>query len=64
MKIEYATEADYEYIMERDRHIHQPLVKTKMSEKEIFILWDEWSRVGWMRHGYFWDNISFKKSSK
>ncbi|WP_458123713.1 hypothetical protein [Paenibacillus sp. Z3-2] len=45
MKIEYATEADYEYILERDRHVHQPLVKTKMSEKEIFILWDEGARV-------------------
>ncbi|ETT41880.1 GNAT family N-acetyltransferase [Paenibacillus sp. FSL P4-0176] len=61
MKIEYATEADYDYIIERDRHIHQPLVKTKISEKEIFILWDEdeGSRVGWMRYGYFWDNLPF-----
>ncbi|WP_440111724.1 GNAT family N-acetyltransferase [Paenibacillus sp. QZ-Y1] len=59
MKIEYATMADYEYILERDRHIHQALVEPKIKEKEIFILWDEGSRIGWMRYGYFWDNIPF-----
>lgn len=60
MKIEYATEADYEYIIERDRHILKSLVKPKINENEIFILRNEENQyIGWMRYGYFWDNTPF-----
>jgi ribosomal protein S18 acetylase RimI-like enzyme len=59
MKIELATEKDYKYIVERDRHIPETLVRTKIKEKEIFILKDSEKEIGWMRYGYFWDNIPF-----
>ncbi|WP_427180387.1 GNAT family N-acetyltransferase [Paenibacillus sp. TC-CSREp1] len=59
MNIEYALQTDYTYIVEKDRHIHQGLVKPKITEKEIYILWEGEARIGWMRYGYFWDNMPF-----
>jgi len=59
MKIDFATEADYTYITERDRHIIDSLVKRKITEKEIFILRKDNREIGWMRYGYFWDNTPF-----
>lgn len=59
MKIDIATEADYKYIIERDKHIIESLVRRKIIEKEIFILRDSNREIGWMRFGYFWDNTPF-----
>ncbi|WP_199909924.1 GNAT family N-acetyltransferase [Paenibacillus sp. CAA11] len=60
MKIEWATEQDYEYIIERDQHISEPLVSRKIREKEILIFKNaDQENIGWMRFGYFWDNIPF-----
>ncbi|WP_426333244.1 GNAT family N-acetyltransferase [Paenibacillus silvae] len=59
MNIEYALQTDYTYIVEKDRHIHQALVNAKITEKEIYILWEDEARIGWMRYGYFWDNMPF-----
>lgn len=59
MNIELATEKDYMYIVEKDRHIPESLIRTKIKENEIFILKDSEKSIGWMRYGYFWDNIPF-----
>ncbi|MCZ8519821.1 MULTISPECIES: GNAT family N-acetyltransferase [Paenibacillus] len=60
MNIVFANESDYEYISVRDDHISESLLLTKIKENEIYILrnQDE-SNIGWMRFGYFWDNIPF-----
>lgn len=59
MNITYASQADRAYIVEKDRHIHPTLVETKIKEKEIYIFWEGEARIGWMRYGYFWDNMPF-----
>ncbi|WP_256758542.1 GNAT family N-acetyltransferase [Cohnella sp. WQ 127256] len=60
MQIEFATESDYEYIVENDHHILKSLISAKIQGKEIFIIRDEQQmNVGWMRYGYFWDNTPF-----
>ena len=59
MEIVLATEEDYVYIVERDRHIPESLVRAKIKEKEIYIFKDSEKEIGWMRYGYFWDNIPF-----
>lgn len=59
MAVEIATELDYTYIVERDRHIPESLVKAKIHAQEIYIITDSGSNIGWMRFGYFWDNIPF-----
>ncbi|MWC29779.1 GNAT family N-acetyltransferase [Paenibacillus sp. MMS18-CY102] len=60
MKIELATELDYSYIRERDKHLLERLIIPKINGKEIYILRDqEGANIGWMRYGYFWDNTPF-----
>ncbi|WP_042204492.1 GNAT family N-acetyltransferase [Paenibacillus camerounensis] len=60
MNITFATEADHEYIRDRDQHIPADLIPAKMNENEIYILrHEDGSNIGWMRYGYFWDNIPF-----
>ena len=60
MDIAFATNSDYEYIKNRDRHISEPLIKSKINGKEIYILRNQdGSNIGWMRYGYFWDNTPF-----
>ncbi|WP_438349966.1 GNAT family N-acetyltransferase [Paenibacillus sp. FA6] len=59
MKIDFAKDTDYMYILERDKHIVETLIRSKINEKEIFILRDESQEIGWMRYGYFWDNTPF-----
>ncbi|WP_310828868.1 GNAT family N-acetyltransferase [Paenibacillus pedocola] len=60
MKIVFATDSDYEYIRNRDSHISESLILSKIKGNEIYILrnQDE-SNIGWMRFGYFWDNTPF-----
>lgn len=59
MNIEYATESDYEYIKQNDKHIAKALILPKIRAREIYILSHSEQRVGWMRYGYFWDNTPF-----
>lgn len=60
MRIVFATDSDYEYIRNRDHHISESLILSKIKGNEIYILrnQDE-SNIGWMRYGYFWDNTPF-----
>jgi len=60
MKIEYASEIDFQYILDNDKHISKELIKTKIKEKEIIIVKDEANKnIGWLRYGYLWDNTPF-----
>lgn len=38
MKIDFAIESDYEYILLRDKHIHKTLIRPKIKENEILII--------------------------
>jgi ribosomal protein S18 acetylase RimI-like enzyme len=60
MKIDLAIESDYGYIRDRDHHISESLILTKIKGNEIYILRNQKeSNIGWMRHGFFWDNTPF-----
>lgn len=60
MKIEYAGELDFQFILDNDMHISQQLIKNKLKEKEIMIVRDQDNKViGWLRYSYFWDNTPF-----
>ncbi|CAH1207575.1 GNAT family N-acetyltransferase [Paenibacillus sp. JJ-223] len=60
MNIAFADDSDYEYIKGRDRHISENLISAKIKGKEIYIIRNlDGSNIGWMRYGYFWDNIPF-----
>ena len=60
MKIEYASEVDYQYIIDNDKHISKELIQTKIKAKEIIIVRDvDNKNIGWLRYSYFWDNTPF-----
>lgn len=60
MKIDFAAESDYDYIVERDHHILESLIMTKIKQNEIYIIRNQQHiNIGWMRYGYFWDNTPF-----
>ena len=60
MRIEYASEAHSQYILENDKHISKELIQNKIREKEIIIAYDvENKYIGWLRYSYFWDNTPF-----
>lgn len=60
LRIIYATEADYQYIREHDRHVLESLIAQKLRQKEIYLFKsDNDDTIGWMRYGYFWDNTPF-----
>lgn len=60
MKFEYASEIDFKFILDNDRHFSKELIKTKLKNKEILIARDRDDKIiGWLRYSYFWDNIPF-----
>lgn len=60
MKIEYATEKDYQYILTNDIHISKELIKGKIEQEEILIVKEKNNKnIGWLRYNYFWDNTPF-----
>jgi GNAT superfamily N-acetyltransferase len=60
IKIGYACENDFQYILENDRHILKELIGRKIRDKEIIVARDfDGSNIGWLRFGYFWDNTPF-----
>lgn len=60
MHITIATNDDYSYICEHDRHLVKELIQRKIDHQEIYMIRSEAdAAIGWMRYGYFWDNIPF-----
>jgi len=59
MNFRYANENDYNYIQENDIYLAQGLISMKIKNNEIILIEQEKITVGWLRFGYFWDNIPF-----
>ena len=59
MVIEYAREKDFQFILNNDKHVSKNLIENKISNGEIFVVREGERNVGWLRYGYFWDNIPF-----
>ncbi len=60
MKFEYASELNFQFILDNDRHISKELIRTKLKENEILVARSQDSKIiGWLRFGYFWDNTPF-----
>lgn len=60
MKIEYASEINFQYIFDNDKHISRELIQSKINGKEIILVKDSGNKnIGWLRYSYFWDNTPF-----
>lgn len=59
MNFRYANENDYNFIQDNDIHFAQGLISMKIKNNEIILIEQYGITVGWLRFGYFWDNIPF-----
>lgn len=59
VKVTYATDAEYEYLLEHDRHVSGEVIRHKIEQREIILVWEGEKPVGWLRFNYFWDEIPF-----
>lgn len=60
MEIAFATEMDYEWIQDRDRHLQAKFILPKIRGREIYLFRNEsGTAIGWLRYGYFWDSTPF-----
>lgn len=60
MYIVAATSRDYHFIEKRDHHLRKELIQRKIDAQEIYIMRNKaGDNIGWLRYGYFWDNIPF-----
>lgn len=55
--IRYVLPEDREYLAGQDHHISAPMLQKKMADKEYLLLVKEDKPIGWLRFGYFWDNL-------
>jgi ribosomal protein S18 acetylase RimI-like enzyme len=60
MHIRYANDSDFDFIKTKDKHLPEEFIPGKIKAKEVIILLnDDNEKIGWLRFGYFWDNIPF-----
>ena len=59
MEIAFAQPTDYDYLVKNDHHVTPETVKAKLERGEIIIIRDNEQPIGWLRFGYFWDEIPF-----
>jgi ribosomal protein S18 acetylase RimI-like enzyme len=57
--IRYAEITDLDWLIEHEQHISNEILKTKIDNKEIYILQKENKIIGWLRYNLFWDNVPF-----
>ncbi|MBI9011535.1 MAG: GNAT family N-acetyltransferase [Clostridiales bacterium] len=56
---EYASINDFTYLRSCDTHIANELLERKIKNKEVIIVENNNRIIGWLRYGYFWDDIPF-----
>ena len=59
MTIRYANEDDHNYLAANDHHVQAEVIAKKIKDSEIIVVADDTQQIGWLRYGYFWDNIPF-----
>ncbi len=57
--ITIATGKHRQYLLANDRHISAEMLKRKIAQECVLIILQEDAPVGWLRWGYFWDEIPF-----
>ncbi len=59
MRVAFAGPEDLDYLAEEDRHVGRDVIEEKVARREIIVAHREDRRVGFLRYGYFWDEIPF-----
>lgn len=59
MVIESATDEDLDFLPANDQHVSADMLRRKVDAGEILIARMDGEPVGWLRWGWFWDEIPF-----
>ena len=59
MNIQIATQSEYPQLAELDHHISKEMMAHKIDRGEVIVAMEKTTVIGWLRYGYFWDNIPF-----
>ncbi len=59
MHVTFANHEDLGYLTKEDYHIGPEVLEHKIARSEILVLRRDNRRIGFLRFGYFWDEIPF-----
>ena len=59
MRVAFAGPEDLDYLAGEDRHVGRDVIGEKIARREIIVAHQDDRRVGFLRYGYFWDEIPF-----
>ena len=59
MRVSSAALDDLDFLVAEDHHINRDVIRDKITRREVMVAHVENRRVGFLRHGYFWDEIPF-----
>ena len=58
MYVAFAGPEDLDYLVEKD-HIGRDRISEKIARREFTVAYQDDQRVGFLRYGYFWDDVPF-----
>jgi len=59
MRVAFAGPDDLDFLAGEDHHVDRDVIKDKIARREIVVAYVEKRPVGFLRYGYFWDEIPF-----
>jgi ribosomal protein S18 acetylase RimI-like enzyme len=59
MRVDFASPDDLDFLAGEDHHVDRDVIRDKITRREIVVAYVEGSPVGFLRYGYFWDEIPF-----
>jgi ribosomal protein S18 acetylase RimI-like enzyme len=59
MRVAFASPDDLDFLVAEDHHVNRDVIRDKIARREVMVAHVEDRRVGFLRHGYFWDEIPF-----
>ena len=59
MRVAFAGPDDLDFLAGEDHHVDRDVIREKVARREIMVAYVGDRPVGFLRHGYFWDEIPF-----
>lgn len=59
MRVAFASPDDLDFLAGKDHHVDRDVIRAKVARREIMVAYAEDYPVGFLRHGYLWDEIPF-----
>ena len=59
MTIRYAATHDLAWLQDQEEHVDSDTLRKKIGARELIIAQSETELIGWLRYGFFWDEIPF-----